>query len=418
MLGFILGLFLVFSLPFTFSLPSLADEAPVSYTDNPGTPQSEPQEETKPASPSPKETKQEEAKPAEQSKPASPKTIKWGDLQFNGFLSGSYSYNFNKPDNGLNQLRAFDFDDNTFKVDAVQLVVQQPVSKAKDVGFRVDAYGGSSIPRVIASSGLFRDSVTGVAEDFDLKQFYVSYIADIGNGLRFDVGKFITNHGAEVIPGYDGYNDNATGSLLFTWAIPFTHTGIKATYNFSDKVTLMGMVINGWDNVKDNNRAKTLCGQLVITPASNLTFYLNYITGPERNGNDNDERNLFDAVAVWKPTSKMSFYVNYDNAVDRNAIAAGDDAKWAGFAAYARFDLTKKLYITFRQEWFNDHDGFRTGRIQKLQEFTFTPTYKLNDNFLVRGDLRFDHSNQAVFQKGSSFVNNQPTVFLNAIYLF
>src|SRR5207249_12047271 len=67
--------------------------------------------------------------------------------------------------------------------------------------------------------------------------------------LRIDAGKFVTPVGAEFIEGYDGYNDNHSRSLLFTWAIPFTHTGFKLSYPFNDKFTAMVMLVNGWDNV-------------------------------------------------------------------------------------------------------------------------------------------------------------------------
>ena len=48
--------------------------------------------------------------------------------------------------------------------------------------------------------------------------------------------------GYEVIDGYDGFNDNATRSFVFGYAIPFTHTGLKASYTFSDQVAGMLML--------------------------------------------------------------------------------------------------------------------------------------------------------------------------------
>src|SRR5262245_27401668 len=78
-------------------------------------------------------------------------------INFDAFLSSTYSYNFNRPASGTNQFRVFDFDDNTFKVDVVELVAQRPVVKPRDSGFRLDLTVGSSIPRVTAAAGLFRD---------------------------------------------------------------------------------------------------------------------------------------------------------------------------------------------------------------------------------------------------------------------
>ena len=86
----------------------------------------------------------------------------------------------------------------------------------------------------------------------------MSYIAPLGTGLRFDFGKFVTHLGYELIEGYDGYNDNYSRSLLFNYAIPLTHTGVKASYSISPKVSLMAMVVNGWDDAIDNNSSKSV----------------------------------------------------------------------------------------------------------------------------------------------------------------
>src|SRR5207244_8846514 len=123
--------------------------------------------------------------------------------------------------------RSFDFADNSFKLDLFELVLQRAAAKSGDAGFRVDIALGSSVPRVSSSHGLFRaDSTT---EDIDVQQAFASYVARLGSGLRIDVGKFVTLHGYEVIEGYDGWNDNATRSLLLGFPIPFPHHGPRPT---------------------------------------------------------------------------------------------------------------------------------------------------------------------------------------------
>src|SRR5204863_3170230 len=123
-----------------------------------------------------------------------------------------------------------------------ELVLQHAVARSGDGGFRVDLALGSSVPRVSSSHGLFRtDSTT---EDIDVQQAFASYVARLGPGLRIDVGMFVTPHGYEEIEGYDGWNDNATRSLLFGFAIPFTHLVVRATYPFSNQLTGKLMVLN------------------------------------------------------------------------------------------------------------------------------------------------------------------------------
>jgi hypothetical protein len=185
-------------------------------------------------------------------------------ITINAFASASYTWNFNNPPTNLNQYRAFDYDSNSIRIDAAEIVVQKAVANRGDFGFRIDIAMGA-VAKVAAARGLFRDPVTGVAGDFDLQQAFASYIAPLGKGLRIDVGKFVTPVGTEFIDGYDGYNDNFSRSLLFTLAIPFTHTGLKLTYAFNDKIAATVMLVNGWDNVLDNNSAKSFGVSIALT---------------------------------------------------------------------------------------------------------------------------------------------------------
>ena len=107
-------------------------------------------------------------------------------------------------------------------LDGAEVVLQKAVAKAGDAGFRIDLVAGTALPRPRRRVWLRhrRRSAAGVR----------SYIANAGTGLRFDVGKFVTSMGYELIEGYDGYNTNYSRSLLFNYAIPLTHTGVKASY--------------------------------------------------------------------------------------------------------------------------------------------------------------------------------------------
>ena len=346
-----------------------------------------------------------------------------GEVALNGFLSSTYSYNFNRPDAGTNQLRVFDFDDNTFKLDVFEIVVQKPVVKPRDAGFRVDLEMGSSIPRVSAAAGLFRDA-SGTAEDFDAQQAFASYVAPLGSGLRLDFGKFVTHFGYEVIEGYDGWNDNATRSLLFGYAIPFTHVGVRASYALSSKASVTGLVVNGWDVARDNNHSKSLGWQLALTPSTPLAIYFNGMWGPERAGDDLRDRTALDLVATLRSASGRVVGVNGDWAREDNSPPPGANGigppieHWMGIAGYLRNPFTSSFAVTLRGELFDDRDGARTGTAQKVSEFTVTPELRLTPHFLVRSDLRSDHSDHDSFQKGATFTATQTTVLFSVIYHF
>jgi hypothetical protein len=346
---------------------------------------------------------------------AAPPAPKWyEEIAVNGFLSATYSYNFNTPASGTNQYRAFDFDDNTIKLDVVTLTIQKAISKPGEVGFRIDASAGSSLPRVEAAYGLFQ------GQDFDLKQGYVSYIAPLGSGLRFDAGKFLTYFGYEYVESWDTPNDNATRSFGFFYGVPVTHTGLKATYSFSDQLTGLVMVTNGWDNARDNNSSKSIGAELIWTPTKTVSIAGNFITGPERTAVNSDPRSTYEIVAQWKLTDSTVFGLDGLYGTEKGAVTPGETASWSGLAGYARLGVTDAFALCLRAEIFNDADGARTGTVQKLKEVTLTPELKIGKGLCLRADLRIDWSDQSVFEKseGQAPSKSQPTVAINAYYAF
>ena len=341
---------------------------------------------------------------------------KWFDeLAVNAFVSTGYVYNNNRPGTGANSYRVFDFNDNSFNLDVAELVVQIAASKPNDAGFRIDFAAGNSIPQITKTQDQ-------TAAQVDLQQAFASYIAPFGSGLRFDVGKFVTHLGYEVIEGYDGYNDNYSRSILFGYAIPFTHTGVKASYAFSSKVAGMVEVVNGWDLLRDNNRSKSLGAQLTLTPVTPLTVFLNWIGGAELENDNHTNRNVFDVVAILKPTTRLTLGVNGDYGKENgtSAVNPGSDATWKGIAGYATFALTNKFSVALRGETFRDEDGVRlgTGTNATLSEVTFTPAYKFTDHVLLRGEVRYDKANQPILTKRGTLADKQTTVGANVIFVY
>jgi len=341
---------------------------------------------------------------------------KWFDeLAVNAFVSTAYEYNSNRPTNGASSFRVFDFSDNSFNLDVAELVVQIAASKPNDAGFRVDFDAGNSIPQITKTQDQ-------TAAQFDLKQAFASYIAPLGSGLRFDVGKFVTHLGYEVIEGYDGYNDNYSRSILFGYAIPFTHTGAKASYAFSSKVAGMVEVVNGWDLLRDNNRSKSVGAQLSLTPIAPLQVLLNWIGGPELANNNHSNRNVFDVVAILKPTGTLTLGLNgdYGKESGTSLVNPGADATWKGIAGYATLAVTNKFSVALRGETFRDEDGVRlgTGTNATLSEGTLTPAYKFTDHVVLRGEVRYDKANQPILTKRGTLADKQTTVGANVIFVY
>ena len=78
--------------------------------------------------------------------PAQDKSI-LSELNINGLFSGSYSYNYNNPPDNKNKFRVFDFDNNSFKIDVLELSLKKDAINKGEAGFRIDFTAGSSIPQ-------------------------------------------------------------------------------------------------------------------------------------------------------------------------------------------------------------------------------------------------------------------------------
>lgn len=337
------------------------------------------------------------------------------DIEIHGFASSSYTYNFNNPGTMKNALRIFDTDANSFKFDVGELVFLKEASNIGDIGFRTDIVYGFSVPALSQSSG----PGVGGGDDFDLQQGYVSWNAPVGNGLKVDFGKFMTHIGAEVIEGYDGWNSNFSRSFMFGLAIPFAHTGVRAAYTFSDQLSVMAVIANGWDNATDGNDSKSIGFQIAYTPTDNLSILVNWMGGNEVPGSNNEFRSIWDFVFDMTVTNDLSLQMNLDYGTEEDIGPGGADVEWFGVAAIARYQINKWFTMNTRVEYFKDHSAVRAGTLgQNLWEITLTPEFQVRDNMIVRVEYRHDDSNRLVFSDGVGFSDSQNTIAINALVYF
>jgi hypothetical protein len=351
--------------------------------------------------PTPEATPAPEATAAPEEK-APPKPA---PIEVTSFVDTYYGYFFNKPTGNV-PLRNFDTKHNTFSLGLVEVAAEQKVTTANRLGFRLDLQAGPTAELVNA----FEPG--GLEFLKNVEQAYGSYL--FGNKLQVDVGKFVTSHGAEVIETKDNWNYSR--SLLFALAIPYYHAGVRATVPFNDKFTLGAMVVNGWNDVVDNNSGKSWCVDLTLKPTPKLTLVQNVMGGPEQKDNTHDKRFLSDTVVTVNATDKVSLMANYDYGTDR---VAGLDVKWQGIAAYARVQATPSWAIAPRFEWFDDRDGFATGTAQKVKEFTITSEQKLGGKLLTRLEYRRDFSDQTFFaSKTGSPKKSQDNITFGLVYIF
>lgn len=327
--------------------------------------------------------------------------------QLTGFVDLYVGQNFNRP-LGDTPLRNFDLKHGQFALNLVEVALEKKPTETDRVGFRMDFNFGPAAEIVNSYEPGGQDVFRHV------EQAYVSYLAPVGNGLQIDAGKFVTPLGAEVIETRDNWNYSR--SLLFALAIPYYHFGGRASYSVNDKLALAGYVVNGWNDVVDNNAAKTFGVQAIVKPTTKLTIVQNYMAGAEQPDDNHDVRHLVDTTVTYAVNPAVNVMANYDYGRDR---VAGAGVHWQGLALYGRVQASSWLAFTPRFEWYDDHDGFTTGTRQTLHEFTFTSEQKLGEGFLTRLEFRRDFSDRDFFPDNDGRLRRgQNTFTLGILYAF
>lgn len=267
------------------------------------------------------------------------------------------------------------------------------------------------------------DANPGATQKFDVTQAFLHYG---GGPLMVIAGKFVTSAGAEVIK--STANTNYSRSILFGYAIPFTHTGVRANYSLSETFTVIAGLSNGWDNLRETNPQKTAELGVSLSPLKDLSLVVMSHVGTERVGGltlagPEGRRSLIDVVATYALTDKISLTLNYDNARQRNAATAApsgaETAKWSGIAAYVTYQMSPTWRLALRGETFDDDDGYRTGVAQTWEEATLTLAYLPSKSLELRGEVRADRSDAASFLKTDGTAGKSQNSFaLQALYKF
>jgi hypothetical protein len=332
------------------------------------------------------------------------------------YLSGDGTFSSGTAD------RVFDTERNSFNLHMVDVTVSALPSEG--FGGFVELGAGSDA-KVIHSAGA-GDSTN----DFDVTQAYLHYAT---GPWMLTAGKYVTASGAEVIRSPDDMNFSR--SILFGYAIPFTHTGLRGYYTVSDALQLFAGLNNGWDVLKESAQStatdgtkgtgKTVELGFSSTPVKPLTVAGVYYSGDESAGAAvTGRRDLYDIVATYNITDTLSATMNYDWAKQKDAVAVGSDARWNGLAGYLNYKMNDMWRVSLRAETFDDKDGFRTGVAQKWKEGTLTVAYMPAKNTELRAEARRDWTNadtsasKGFLKTDGNVTDAQDSFGLEAIYRF
>lgn len=335
---------------------------------------------------------------------------------FSGLIDGYITDNTNHPSGGplgaYNQLQNFDIINGQPELSLIKFTVDKSDSV---FGFHFDVGTGETM-RLIHS---FDPAVSDHKALRYFEQMYLIAKPKNMHGTEIDFGTFVTSAGAEVIE--SNANWNYSRSLLFAWALPYYHFGVKVTTPVNKVWTVGVQLVNPW-NETDGGHRFTNVGLTSAVVKGPYNWFVNYYVGPNNpvvaGLPSSGIRHLVDTTLLVNANDHLSFYLNGDYG--RNNDPFGGHATWGGVAASAKYQVNKKFALTGRGEFFKDAEGFSTGAAQDLGEFTGTGEYKINNMLITRLEARRDISSIRFFNKGAvpSSEYGQTTLTLGVMVVF
>jgi hypothetical protein len=254
-----------------------------------------------------------------------------------------------------------------------------------------------------------------------VEQYFNVYIPGFLGGTDVRVGRWIACPDVETQYSIDNYL--ATHSILFTFDT-YTQSGIMVSQKLDDQWMVQGVLHSGTDMAPWYPGAvPTFAGGIRwVAKDNNDAFYTwaNAINSAQfrhfqQYGQPLGHDNFNYVVTTWEHrfsdaihTKTEAYYMWQYNAELGGTPSAGPVESYGGGGGdgkllpgrsntygvlnYTMFGLTNRDYITFRNEYFRDERGMRTGFPGVYTSDTIGLSHQFNDVMMIRPEIGYYHN--------------------------
>ena len=270
-----------------------------------------------------------------------PKNAAVPNVSFKGYAEGYLGLDGNKP-NGQNRPLLYNFGrDREF---SLNLAFVEIAGGNENLRFKfTPAFGSYMQANYAAEPEGFR------------------FIFEANAGIRLNAKRNIWLD-AGVLPspfGYEGavnlLQNNLTRSLAAENS-PYYLSGARVSLPLTGKTQLNLFVVNGWQNIRETNLAKSYIAQVQHQATDRLLLNYSGYVGNERKNTDSTlgtaYRSFHDFYASYKATDRLSLVALFDFGTQNGYT--GKTQFWHTAHLTARVHLHQKLSLSFRGEYYSD----------------------------------------------------------------
>jgi hypothetical protein len=177
--------------------------------------------------------------------------------------------------------------------------------------------------------------------------------------LWIDAGYFLTHIGCEGLP----KNNNFSSFSLQSYYEPFFQSGVKISYDFSDKFFACLHILNGYNVLDDNNKNKSAGLQLTYTLNPDFKVTYNNLIGNEMPAEMNGKTRFFNNLIFnISPLKKVDVVAGFDFGLqEKSNLIDSSTAYVYGAMASVKYQIHPKFSTSIRAEFYQDLNGVLSG---------------------------------------------------------
>ncbi|TGK84151.1 porin [Leptospira montravelensis] len=355
-------------------------------------------------------------------------------VKLGGFVDSYYLYNRNLPKDNERNFTTQAVRNSEFNINLAYIEAK---IEEKNYRGRIAFQWGTSVNANYASE-LNTEKYSNQNSVKKIQEAFVGF--KISNKTWIDAGIFFGNIGYESWISQNNVNYTRAFALDY---VPYYSSGVRLSHQFSDKLSGQLQVLNGWQNITDNNKDKSFGGQIKYVFNQHFILTLNQFIGNEAPNYErkqlrmyqntilewilSDQFSLVGQVDVGAQKNKQSFvYEPWLNTYDPNLSEYRETSshvyrQWYHGTIWVSYLLTPEYRMSFRIERFYDplQVMVNTGTKNGFMANGYTATFDIltYNPGLLRFEYVYRRSADSVFAYHDRQTSKKEDFFLLAFSL-
>ncbi|EMJ86368.1 porin [Leptospira meyeri] len=356
-------------------------------------------------------------------------------IRFGGFIDSYYLYNRNLPKDTERNFTTQGVRNGEFNINLAYIDTKV---EEKNYRGRIAFQWGTSVNANYAAEST-TEKYSNQNSAKNIQEAFTGF--KIGKDTWLDAGIFFGNIGHESWISQNNVNYTRAFALDY---VPYYSSGIRLSHKFTEKLSGQLQILNGWQNITDNNKDKAFGSQIKYKFSPSFILTLNQFAGNEAPNNERKQIRLYqNTILEWIVSERLSLVGQFDIGAQKAKqrfvyepwLAVYDPSlgeyketssnafrQWYHGTVWLSYKLTPGYRLSFRIERFYDplQVMVNTGTQNGFMSNGYTTTFDILkfDPGLLRIEYVYRRSADSVFAYRDKQTSKKEDFFVVAFSMY